>query len=77
MRNRLAALMAEQSIKEGRRVDIREIAEETGISRTTLYKYVNQDATHFSGKVLETLCKHFNVPLERLLYIEPDTGETH
>jgi DNA-binding Xre family transcriptional regulator len=76
VKNRLAALIAEQSIREGRKIDIAEVAEATDVSRTTLHKYIRQDATHFSGPVLEKLCKHFKVPLEQLLYIEPDPTET-
>lgn len=72
VKNRLAALIAEQSIREGRKIDIAEVADAANISRTTLHKYIRQEATHFSGQVLEKLCRHFKVPLHELLYVEPD-----
>lgn len=71
MRNRLGVLIAEQSLKEGRRIEVREIADATGISRQTLHKYIRQEATRFDGMVLEGLCRYFRVGIQELIEFEP------
>jgi len=72
VKNRLAVLVAELSVKKGRKVTIAEVAEETDVSHTTLNKYIQQRATRFDGDTLEKLCNYFEVGIEELIYIEPN-----
>ena len=75
VKNRLFALMAEQSLAEGRRIEVREISEATKISRETLHSYLRQEPTRFDGKVLEGLCRYFKVRIDQLIFFDPPIEE--
>jgi DNA-binding Xre family transcriptional regulator len=75
VKNRLVVLMAERTIATGKQTEIREISEATKISRETLHSYLRQEPTRFDGKVVEALCRYFNVGIDKLLYFEPPIEE--
>jgi putative transcriptional regulator len=59
--NRLKILIAEKEFREKRKLTYRTISQETGISTSTLTKYMGQDVKSFDTATLETLCTYFNV----------------
>lgn len=65
--NRLKALIVEKEMRENRKLTYRKIAEETGISTTTIVKYTTQQVERVDLTTLETLCEYFNVGLGELL----------
>lgn len=70
MRNRLPALIGEYQVKENEMLDISTLAKRTGLSRTTLYKWVNGDLDQFRADTIEALCKFFDCQVGDLLYVE-------
>lgn len=73
IRLRLAELLAERSFRDGRRVEWREVAEATGIHRTTLSKMANQRGYNATCANLDLLCKFFGCPLNDLAVYVPDS----
>jgi len=75
--NRLKILIAEKELRERRKLPYRVIAEESGISTTTLTKYMNQEIRSFDEITLTALCKYLGVqPGELLIYSStPPTEE--
>lgn len=74
VRNRLGVLIEERATATGKRPRMRDIARQTDISPETLYSYVRQEPARFDGKVLEGLCRYFNVGIEKLIYFDPPIG---
>jgi putative transcriptional regulator len=54
-------LIADKGFQEERRVTIDEVAKETGIHRTTLFKIANQKGYKTDTEVLDKLCAFFGV----------------
>ena len=66
--NKLKILIAQKEFSEGRKLTYRTISKETGISTTTLTKYINQGGG-IDPKTLEKLCEYFNCqPGDLLVY---------
>jgi putative transcriptional regulator len=66
--NKLKILIAEKEFREGRKLTYRTISKETGISTTTLTKYINQGGGIDAG-TLEKLCEYFDCqPGDLLIY---------
>lgn len=55
--------MADKGFNESRRVTLEEIAEATGVHRTTLSKIANHRGYNTTTEVLDKLCTFFRVPL--------------
>jgi len=53
-------LIAEKEVKENRKLTLRIISEEAGVSTNSLTAYNNQDVVRFDALVLEAFCKYFN-----------------
>ena len=68
----LSERLAERSFKLGRRLEWREVAEETGIHRTTLSRMVNTRGYNASAHNLDTLCRYFECELGALAVYVPD-----
>ena len=66
IRFRLKELIADKEYKENRRITFDEIAQSTGIHRTTLSKVANQKGYNTTTDVLDKLCDFFDVPLHML-----------
>lgn len=70
--NRFAILLAEKRVKERRNISLAEVAEATGISRRALYAWENNSVNRFDTKVIDGLCRYFDVTMSDLLeYIPP------
>jgi putative transcriptional regulator len=68
--NKLKIRIAEKEFKENRKLTYRTISKETGISTTTLTKYINQGGGIDPG-TLEKLCRYFQCqPGDLLVYAD-------
>jgi len=59
IRFRLKELVADKAFKENRRVTLDEVAEATGVHRTTLSRIANKVGYSTSTDVLSALCDYF------------------
>lgn len=73
IRLRLTELLADKSFRDGRRVEWREVAEATGIHRTTLSKMANLRGYNATCANLDLLCVYFRCPLSDLAEHVPDS----
>jgi len=58
--------IAEKEFQEGRRITYDEIAEATGIHRTTLSKLANKKGYNTTTDVVDKLCTFFDIKIEQL-----------
>lgn len=72
IRFRVQELLADKQFVENRVITITELASETGISRVTLSKMINQRGYTTGTDNLDRLCKFFECPLEKLAEYVPD-----
>ena len=59
--NRFGVLLAEKSKQEKRNISLQEVEEAMGISRQVLYKWKNNSIERFEMRVLNALCKSFEI----------------
>lgn len=64
--------MLEHSVKLGRRLELGEVATETGIHRTTLSKMVNRPDYNCTTNNLDLLCRYFDCALSDIAVYEAD-----
>jgi DNA-binding Xre family transcriptional regulator len=67
MTNNFNKLLEEKQRKEGRYIPIAEIANETRITRKTLYQWQRGEMQNFNVKVIDALCEYFGVEMNELL----------
>ncbi len=72
IRLRLTELMAEASFRRGHRVELQEVAEATGIHRTTLYRMVNLRGYNASLSNVDALCRYFACGVGDVAVYVPD-----
>jgi putative transcriptional regulator len=80
IRLRLTELLADSSFRQGRRVEWREVAEATGIHRTTLSKMANTRGYNATLSNLDLLCRYFRCQVGDLAVYVPDEeleGQQH
>ena len=70
IKNRIKILIAEKEIKENRKLTLRTISNEIGISTNSLVAYTNQDVVRFDAVVLDAFCKYFNCGVGDILFYE-------
>jgi putative transcriptional regulator len=70
IKNRLKILIAEKEIKENRKLTLRTISQEIGISTNSLVAYTNQNVVRFDASVLEAFCQYFNCEIGEILFFE-------
>jgi len=70
IKNRIKILIAEKEIKENRKLTMRTIAQEGGVSTNSLVGYTNQEVVRFDAVVLEAFCKYFNCEVGEILFYE-------
>lgn len=75
IRFRLKELIAEKGFQENRRVTLDEVAQRTGVHRTTLSKIANQRGYNTTTDILDKLCEYFGVPLESVAQYIDDERE--
>jgi len=72
IRLRLTELLADLSFRQGRRIEWREVAAETGIHRTTLSKMANSRGYNATISNLDLLCRFFKCQVGDLAVYVPD-----
>lgn len=70
IKNRIKILIAEKEIRENRKLTMRIIAQESGVSTNSLVAYTNQDVVRFDAVVLDAFCKYFNCGVGDILFYE-------
>ena len=73
MSNNFNKLLEEKQRKEGRYIPIAEIANETHVTRKTLYQWQKGEMQNFNVKVIDALCEYFGVEMNELLVHTPKT----
>ena len=66
IRFRLRELMAEKGFQDGRLVTLKEIADATGIHRTTLTRIASSSGCNATTDNLDKLCEFFDCELQDL-----------
>ena len=75
IRFRLKELIAEKGFQENRRVTLDEVAQHTGVHRTTLSKIANQRGYNTTTDILDKLCEYFGVQLQEVAQYVDDPEE--
>ena len=64
-------LLDDKSFKEKRKITLNQVSEDTGISRATLNRIVNNPGYNTNTDAINALCKYFNcAPGELIEYVE-------
>lgn len=74
MRNRFLTFLAQKEIKEQRRIKINEIVAATGVSFTTVQRWMRNEVSKIEGTVIEAFCAYFDCDIGDLLYIDESVG---
>ena len=75
VRNRFNELLAVKERKEGRSISRRQIAEDTGISLSSVHNWATNQVTRYDGLQIATFCEYLNCSPGDLLIIEEVTIE--
>jgi putative transcriptional regulator len=59
IRFRLAELIAEKAFRERRLISLAEVADESGVHRSTLSKMAHQPGARIATDILDKLCRYF------------------
>ncbi len=70
IKNRLKVLIAEKEIREHRKLTLRIISQEAGVSTNSLTAYNNQNVIRFDAPILDAFCKYFNCDVGAILFYE-------
>ncbi len=70
VRSNLRVLTAQKSQRERRHLSLRTVAEETGISRYTVYAFANDTLSEYPKEVVTKLCNYFDCTVGDLLLVE-------
>jgi len=74
LRYKLNELIADKEFRERRRVLVQEIAVDTGITRNTLSKLLNQHGASVRTENLDRLCGYFGCRIEDLVEFVNETA---
>jgi len=73
IRFRLTELLAERSFKSGQRIELQDVAEGSGVHRTTLSRMINVRGYNLTVNNLDALCRFFGCHLDELAeYVADD-----
>jgi len=72
IRFRLKELIADKEFSEKRKITLFEIAEKTGIARSTLSRLMSTAGYNTTTDVLDKLCKFFNCQTQQIAEYIPD-----
>ena len=72
VKSNLLVLAAQKSQREGRRISLRQIVKETGISKYTIYALANNQLSEFPKDVITKLCNYFDCEIGDLLKFEEE-----
>lgn len=67
VKNNLRVLMAQH------KMNIKDVHEKTGLSRTTISKLYNEESTKIGMDTIAALCTLFNCDVNELLYLEKES----
>lgn len=67
IRFKLAEQIEKKQFRDSRRITMQELAEATGINRSTLSKILNQRGYSTSTDILDQLCAYFECDIEELV----------
>ena len=59
--NRFGVLLAEKRAENKRNIPMAEVSRETGIPAKTLQAWANNRVTRYDARVIDALCKYFQV----------------
>lgn len=77
LRYKLNELIADKEFRERRRLLVQEIAADTGITRNTLSKILNQHGASVRTENLDRLCAYFRCRIEDLVeFVHETAGES-
>lgn len=65
--NRVKVLIAEKEMKTGHRITYRDITDATGLSKTTVGKWVRNEVKEYDREVIAKFLDFFNCPISDLL----------
>jgi putative transcriptional regulator len=72
IRYRLKELIADKEFLEKRKITLIEIAEKTGIARSTLSRLMSTTGYNTTTDVIDKLCKFFNCQTQQVAEYIPD-----
>lgn len=72
MRSNLSLLMGQKSQRESRRITLRTVADETGLTKHTVYKIADNTIKEYPKAAIEKLCAYFPCELHELLTLADD-----
>lgn len=75
IRFHLAKLISDKAFAEKRRVELGEIADATGIHRSTLSRIMNVPGSNVTAANMDRLCKFFECSLGELAEYVPDGND--
>jgi putative transcriptional regulator len=67
LKSNLSILMGQKSQRDGRRITLRTVAEETGLTKHTVYKIADNSIKEYPKLAIEKLCLYFGCELHELL----------
>lgn len=67
MKSNLSILMGQKSQRDGRRITLRTVADETGLTKHTVYKIADNTIKEYPKLAIEKLCGYFGCELHELL----------
>ncbi len=70
LKSNLMVLAAEKGQREGRRISLLTVSQETGISKYTIYAFNANGLKDYPKDMLEKLCAYFDCELSDLLRLE-------
>lgn len=74
MRNRFLTLLTQKEQREQRRIKTYEIVETTGVTFSTVQRWIRNEVTKIEGPVIEAFCAYFDCDIGDLLYIDESLG---
>lgn len=75
MKSNLALLMGQKSQRDGRRITLRTVAEETGLTKHTVYKIADNTIKEYPKAAIEKLCDYFACDLHELFTLVDSPAE--
>ena len=76
LHNRFQELLLQKGAREKRYISQRQAADEMGIARGTVDRYVNNDVTRYDEPIVLVMCAHLECDVSDLLFIEEVNEES-
>jgi putative transcriptional regulator len=76
VKSNLSILMGQKSQRDGRRITLRTVADETGLTKHTVYKIADNSIREYPKMAIEKLCQYFGCELHELLTLVDPPTET-